>query len=164
MHDNTSIGLINSAIDVQNERAKEYDQPSGERNMAKIVDIFNRFHGLGMTEVQGWHFMEILKDVRFFSAPDFHRDSVVDKIGYTALRGERAANAPGADLIGVSAQSDDEGWIDWNGGECPVDLDTVVDCIYTDGFKAFGTRARNFLWVKTGARTDIEKYRIHKEQ
>jgi hypothetical protein len=91
MMENTSIGLIKSAIEVQGERGKEYDQPEGERSMAKVVDIFNRFHDLGMSEVQGWHFMEILKDVRFFSAPDFHRDSIVDKINYVALRGERAA-------------------------------------------------------------------------
>ena len=57
--------------------------------MAQTVGIFNRFHGTALSETQGWHFMQILKDVRLFSntsAP--HRDSIDDGVAYAALKGE----------------------------------------------------------------------------
>ena len=56
--------------------------------MKKIVDIFNLFHGIKLTEEQGWHFMSILKQVRFFNAETFHKDSIVDGAAYLALLGE----------------------------------------------------------------------------
>lgn len=71
-----------------NARGQTYDRPSGERSMAKVVEIFNLFHGTNLTETQGWHFMQILKDVRYFTCPTHHRDSAEDGIAYAALRAE----------------------------------------------------------------------------
>ena len=68
--------------------APEYDKPEGERSMAQTVAIFNLHHGLGMTEAQGWHFMQILKDVRLFQNPGYHQDSAEDCIAYAALKAE----------------------------------------------------------------------------
>ena len=71
------------------DRAATYDKPEGERSMAQTVSVFNQFHGTSLTEAQGWHFMQILKDVRLFSNPAKpHRDSVEDGVAYSALKGE----------------------------------------------------------------------------
>lgn len=40
---------------------------------------------------QGWHFMQILKDVRLFTRPAYHADSAEDGIAYCALKAEAKA-------------------------------------------------------------------------
>ncbi len=88
----SAIEFLNNAAQHQRDRAAAYDSPDGERSMAKTVEIFNAFHDLGMTEVQGWHFMQILKDVRLFqNAEEFHRDSGEDGISYASLKCEAFA-------------------------------------------------------------------------
>lgn len=81
--------ILVAAAGHMRDRAATYDKPQGERSMEQTVDIFNRFHGTALSETQGWHFMQILKDVRLFSntsAP--HRDSIDDGVAYAALKGE----------------------------------------------------------------------------
>jgi hypothetical protein len=73
-------------------RAKEYDQPEGERSMGKTVEAFNSITGRDLTEAEGWLFMEILKNVRMFQAPGYHADSAEDCIAYAALKAEAKAN------------------------------------------------------------------------
>lgn len=85
-------GLLTKAKDLLDERGKTYD-PKGkaERSMKKIVQAFNTITGQDLTEVQGWEFMAVLKQVRFFqneSKP--HADSLEDLISYSALLGEAA--------------------------------------------------------------------------
>lgn len=85
----TAPAILDAAAAHMRDRAATYDKPEGERSMAQTVDIFNKFHGTGISETQGWHFMQILKDVRLFSnvvAP--HRDSIDDGVAYAALKGE----------------------------------------------------------------------------
>ena len=36
-------------------------------------------------------------------------------------------------------KTDDDGWIEWNGGECPVDNDSLVDVKFPDGSEYFNT-------------------------
>ena len=82
-------GILAAAARHMHDRAATYDKPQGERSMAQTVAIFNLFHGTAISETQGWHFMQILKDVRLFSnisAP--HRDSIDDGVAYAALKGE----------------------------------------------------------------------------
>lgn len=89
----TAPGLLAAALRHMEDRAATYDKQDGERSMARTVAVFNSFHDLGMTEAQGWHFMQILKDVRLFSNPDKpHRDSIEDGIAYAALKGEAMLN------------------------------------------------------------------------
>ena len=76
------------------QRGQEYDKATGERSMARIVAVFNAHHDTQLTEEQGWHFMQIVKDVRFFTNDNYHHDSVVDGVNYAALRGECRANQP----------------------------------------------------------------------
>lgn len=83
--------LLQKASDHMQARASTYDKPEGERSMAQTVAIFNTFHGTSITEAQGWHFMQILKDVRFFTRDAYHADSAEDAIAYAALKAEAKA-------------------------------------------------------------------------
>lgn len=87
----TAPELLTKAADHMRERASTYDSPSGERSMAKTVALFNLHHDLHITDAQGWHFMQILKDVRLFSAKGWHSDSLEDGLAYKALMGEAKA-------------------------------------------------------------------------
>ena len=58
---------------------------------------------------------------------------------------------------------DTDGWIEWNGGECPVDGNTVVDVIFRSG-KSCKDVAMQFCWASSGSPCDIIKYRIHKDE
>lgn len=73
------------------DRAATYDKPEGERSMAQTVAVFNTFHGTTLTEAQGWHFMQVLKDVRLFTRPVYHADSAEDSVAYAALKAEAKA-------------------------------------------------------------------------
>lgn len=83
--------LLEKAAKHMRDRAATYDKPEGERSMALTVEVFNTFHGTKLTEAQGWHFMQLLKDVRLFTSPTFHADSAEDCIAYAALKAEAKA-------------------------------------------------------------------------
>lgn len=80
--------LLDAAAGHMRNRAATYDKPEGERSIAQVVTAFNAIHGTDMTEVQGWHFMSLLKQVRAFSSGKAHRDSLEDNIAYSALMAE----------------------------------------------------------------------------
>ena len=84
----TAPTFLKAAAKHMDDRAATYDKPEGERSITQVVAIFNQFHGTNLTEAQGWHFMEIVKQVRFFTKEGFHRDSAEDSIAYAALRAE----------------------------------------------------------------------------
>lgn len=88
--------LLDRAAGHMRDRAAIYDKPEGERSMAQTVAIFNLHHGTSLTEAQGWHFMQVLKDVRLFTRPEYHADSAEDGIAYCALKAEALARAGGA--------------------------------------------------------------------
>lgn len=89
----SALEILASAPRHIKDRAVTYDKPDGERSMGKTVAMFNACHGTNITEEQGWHFMELVKHVRFFTAKQYHADSMEDGINYAALRGETRANA-----------------------------------------------------------------------
>lgn len=71
-------------------RGVQRDRPDGEKSMAATVNAFNAVYGTSLTEVQGWHFIELLKMVR--SAYGIYvPDDYDDKIAYAALAAEAAA-------------------------------------------------------------------------
>lgn len=64
-----------------------------------------------------------------------------------------------------------EGWIEWSGGECPVEEGTLVDVKYRDGddfpdalgvpaLSGYGTGSA--FWELDGYNNDIIAYRLHK--
>lgn len=85
---NSAPDALEAAAGHLRARAATYDQPEGERSMSKAVDIFNLYHGTQLTEAQGWHFMQVLKDVRLFTRAGYHADSAEDCIAYAALKAE----------------------------------------------------------------------------
>lgn len=93
---NRASDILDAAAGHMRDRAATFDKPEGERSMAQTVAIFNQFHGAGMTEAQGWHFMQILKDVRLFTRAGYHRDSGEDCVAYAALKCEAKAREGGA--------------------------------------------------------------------
>lgn len=75
------------------QRGKQYDQPSGERSMAKTCRAFRAITGKDFSEQDGWLLMLLLKQVRQWQTPGkFHRDSAEDGVAYAALLAESLAN------------------------------------------------------------------------
>lgn len=84
--------LLEQARMHMEERARQYDQPGGERSMGRTVAAFNAITEHSLTEAQGWLFMQLLKDVRLFTSPGYHADSAEDGIAYSALMAEAKSN------------------------------------------------------------------------
>jgi hypothetical protein len=89
--------FLHKAASIMGERAKQYDQPNGERSMGRIVAAFENITGKRITESEGWLFMEILKNVRTWQNPDkYHADSAEDGVAYSALKAESLARIASA--------------------------------------------------------------------
>lgn len=57
-----------------------------------------------------------------------------------------------------------DGWIQWAGGECPVDSDAIVELKYRwhNQHQYSNDRAGDFDWAHTGSSCDIIAYRLQK--
>lgn len=86
----TAAEKLREAARLIEERAEQRDRVGGERSMAGTVAAFNAIHGAQLTEVQGWHFMELLKMSRS-AGGRYIVDDFDDKIAYAALAAEAAA-------------------------------------------------------------------------
>ena len=97
-HPDTVIGretaetFLHRAADLMAERGKQYDQPAGERSMGRAVAAFNAVTGRELTEAEGWLLMLMVKQVRQWQRPGFHRDSAEDGVAYAALLAEALAS------------------------------------------------------------------------
>ena len=70
--------------------------------------------------------------------------------------------------------TDADGWIAWNGGECPVGEGTLIDVKFLDGTvqmacEARGTKSESHkywtnVWTHPGTDADITAYRLHKPE
>lgn len=62
-----------------------------------------------------------------------------------------------------AALASSEGWIDWHGGDCPVDSDAIVEVKYRkpSSLHFNNDRAGDFAWSHTGSCGDIIAYRLH---
>ena len=159
--------ILTAAAQHMRDRAATYDKPGGERSMAQTVAIFNLYHGTSLTEAQGWHMMQILKDVRLFARPGYHADSAEDCAAYSALKAEAMAASMQESKPVATPEPEpatDDGWIDWSGGECPpVEADTEVWIKLRDGTSSYGQwKARNYSWQHHDNCDDIIKYRLSK--
>ena len=56
-----------------------------------------------------------------------------------------------------------DGWIQWTGGNCPVDSDAIVEVRYRspNPYQHNNDRAGDFSWSHNGGRCDIIAYRLH---
>ena len=57
------------------------------------------------------------------------------------------------------AKSDEAGWIEWGGGECPVDDGVMVDVVFENGEQSNASDAWGWLWSERGPE-GIVKYRV----
>ena len=80
--------LLEAAEGHMSARASTYDTEDGERSMGKAVQALNAITGHNLRESEGWLLLQLLKDVRQWSRPDYHPDSAEDCISYAALKGE----------------------------------------------------------------------------
>lgn len=55
-----------------------------------------------------------------------------------------------------------DGWIEWKGGECPVDVGSVVDVRQSNGL-TYKARAANFHWNLITGSSCVVAYRLHKQ-
>jgi hypothetical protein len=68
-----------------------------------------------------------------------------------------------AALAAIKAVVGHNGWVQWAGGECPVDSDAIVEVRYrkTNPYQYNNDRAGDFYWAHTGSCGDIIAYRVH---
>ena len=61
-----------------------------------------------------------------------------------------------------SALAENDGWIEWGGGECPVDLHSMLDVKYLGGGINKNVKAGGQMWSHARHFGDIIAYRLHK--
>ena len=85
-------------------------------------------------------------------------NNLVEKVSCAIAKAEAALAEP---------QADEDGWIPWSGGECPLDLLTQVDVRYRNGGELMGIGstclAGAYDWSHDERDYDIIAYRIVKE-
>ena len=84
--------FLNESAKIMKERGKTYDksinEDEKERSMSATVIAFHAVTGKHLTEEEGWLFMLLLKQVRQWSTKDYHSDSALDSVAYSALLAE----------------------------------------------------------------------------
>lgn len=70
-----------------------------------------------------------------------------------------------AALAASKAVAGRDGWIQWAGGECPVDSDAIVEIKFRwhNQHQYNNDRAGDFDWTHTGRSSDIIAYRLHQQ-
>ena len=64
----------------------------------------------------------------------------------------------------AQSEPDADGWIEWNGGECPVDGNEIIDIRYPESREEFGAKAKFRRWNHARNKGDIIAYRLHKPE
>ena len=80
--------FLKQAADLLLDRGTEYDKRGGERSMGRAVQAFNTITGHPLSESEGWLLLQLLKDVRQWQSPSYHKDSAEDCVAYSALKAE----------------------------------------------------------------------------
>ena len=86
-----SVDFLKQALKIQEERGAEYDVTSPikkERSFNKVAIAFNAITGKDLTAAEIALMLQLLKDVRQWSADRYHKDSVEDCISYSSLKAE----------------------------------------------------------------------------
>lgn len=124
-----STEFLQAAIDVQAERGKQYDKPSGERSMAATVSAFNCITGRDLSEAEGWLLLQTLKDVRQWQNPSkYHHDSALDGVAYSALKAEALSEEQAVEPSHII--SDMSEWQNWKEGDTVESLESGDDITY----------------------------------
>jgi len=121
-----STDFLQSAIDVQAERGKQYDKPSGERSMGATISAFNCITGYTLEESDGWMLLSLLKLARQSQNPEqYHHDSALDFVAYASLYAEAAS-----EQCGQKEALDMSEWQNWQKGDIVESLEDAgnVEC------------------------------------
>lgn len=97
----------------------------------------------------------------FYPSPDFvNGDDRACRIGNTSngITEEQYE----AYLAASKVVAGHDGWIQWAGGDCPVDSDAIVEvkCRWHNQHQYNNDRAGDFYWAHTGSNADIIAYRL----
>ncbi len=79
----------------------------------------------------------------------------IGRISYYRVMAKAEAEIP-------VAQPDADGWIDWKGGDRPMNASEVVEVRFRDGIIGGKRLAASWVWRHTADDNDIVAYRIHK--
>lgn len=91
----SAADFLAKAATLLTERGQQYDTGK-ERSGPKIAAAFNAITGKDLTAAEVYLVLQITKDVRQWSAPEYHPDSAEDCVSYAALKAEAMADdAPG---------------------------------------------------------------------
>lgn len=82
----SSIDILSAVYDVQNERAKEYEQEGGENSFQRIATIFNAYRDKDLKPSDIALILRILKEVRSEYSDKVHLDSFIDGVSYESIR------------------------------------------------------------------------------
>ena len=97
----TAAAILNRAASIMVDRAAQYNQPGGERSMARTVAAFNAVTGRDLSVSEGWLFMVQLKLVRSQTATGF---SPIEAASRTK-KAARPATDPTAPLVPRASRS-----------------------------------------------------------
>ena len=88
-----------------------------------------------------------------------------DKLCYCAtIKGWHQAILSRAEYFHLYPAPDADGWIEWNGGECPVADGVALDVKYRDGDKLTIRYPEVYRWNHIGNRGDFVAYRLRKPE
>lgn len=113
-----------------------------------------------VAKIPNWH-QTVLSRAEYFHlypAPDADGCIKRDENGIISIeynKDNQEVVAPG--------ELDANGWIEWNGGECPVDVGSVVDVRQGNGL-TYKARAANFHWNLITGSSCVVAYRLHKPE
>ena len=121
----------------------------------KAINTYDSADGLETNEYGTWRWLEswINYCITAKDAPCLASDyatAIITRDQYEAA------------LAASKAAVGHNGWIDWLGGECPVDSDEIVEVKYRKPSPLHfnNNRAGDFAWSHTGSNGDIIAYRI----
>lgn len=83
----TTEDFLDEAIKILSSRGEEYEKENKEENSFNATaSAFNAITGKDLSPAEVALLLQILKDVRQWAKPRFHKDSAVDCINYAALK------------------------------------------------------------------------------
>lgn len=86
----TAPQFLMRAVELLGERGQDYDKEQ-ERSGDKIAQAFSAITGIEIGAAEVYLMLQIVKDVRQWTAKGFHRDSAEDSVSYAALKSEALA-------------------------------------------------------------------------
>lgn len=109
----------------------EVQKPTTEGRAPYIAECNDLIEALGMNYAEGNAFKALWRRcaARMGKSKEGYKDGLYDAekivfFGNRLVEQERS---------GSTSPVDDDGWIEWHGGECPVELGTLVDIKTKDG-------------------------------